>query len=179
MDTKLNGLAVDRLAAAVRERLGSDRADRVRRYPEYGVVEVITPSRPAGTVVVAAISDDAGSGAVVRYANHRAQDLGLRLRVTHVWHRRSAAVTDLLLTSVLFDCLEPHEAAAAERAILHDPDTGRALRALSHESRLLVVSSATEVTDSRLLGDTVASLIGRTACPLAIVLPPATASTAS
>jgi hypothetical protein len=66
----------------------------------------------------------------------------------------------------------PH-APTAERAILHDDDAGRALRDLSHECRLLVVSSATGTTGSRVLGETVVSLIGRIACPLAVVLPPA------
>ncbi|GIE29727.1 hypothetical protein Ait01nite_027720 [Actinoplanes italicus] len=179
MDRNLNSIAVDRLAAAVRARLRDDLADHVRGFPEHGVVEVTTPSPPRGAVVVAAVSGDAGSCAVVRYANHRALDLGVPLRVAHAWSGRSAMVTDLLLTSVLFECLGPHDAAAAERAILHDPDAGNALRALSHESRLLVVSSATGLTGSRLLGDTVVSLIGHTACPLAIVLPSAGTSTAS
>jgi hypothetical protein len=171
MDRTLDSSAVDRLAAAISAHLGDERAGQVRRYPEHGVVEVTTPSRPEGTVVVAAIAEDPGSTAVVRYASHRARDLGVRLRVAHAWHRRSATVTDLLLSSVLSDSLRPIDAAAAERAILHDDDAGRALRDLSHECRLLVVSAA---TGSRLLGDTVISLIGRVACPLAVVLPPAT-----
>jgi hypothetical protein len=172
MDRTLSSIAVDRLAAAVHARLGDDRAGHVHKYSEYGVVEVSTPASPDGTVVLAAVTGDAGACAVVRYANHRAGELGVPLRVAHAWSRRSAMVTDRLLTSTLFDCLNPDDAAAAERAILHDPDAGRALRALSRECRLLVVSSATETTGSRLLGDTVISLIGRTACPLAIMLPP-------
>jgi hypothetical protein len=177
MDKTLSGIAVDRLAAAVRARLGDDQADRVRGYPEHGVVEVSTPAAPQGIMVLAAVTEDAGACAVVRYANHRARELGLPLRVAHAWSQRSATVTDLLLTSTLFDCLNPDDAAAAERAILHDPDAGRALRALSRECHLLVVSSATSPAGSRILGDTATALIGRTACPLAIVLPPASIPT--
>lgn len=179
MDRTQNSAAVDRLAAAVRARLGDDQAGRVHRFPDHGVVEVSAPARPDGTVVLAAIAEDAGARTVVRYANHRAWELGVPLRVAHAWSRRSATVTDRLLTSALFDYLDPRDAAAAERAILHDHDAGRALRALSHDCRLLVVSSATETTGHRLLGDTVVSLIGRTACPLAIALPPDPVAVAS
>jgi hypothetical protein len=178
MNRTLSSIAVDRLAAAVRARLGDVPADRVHRFPEHGVVDVSTPATPDGAVVLAAVTEDAGACAVVRYANYRARELGVPLRVAHAWNRRSAMVTDLLLTSALFDCLNPHDAAAAERAILHDPDAGRALRALSRECRLLVVSSATTMTGSRLLGNTVISLIGRTDCPLAIALPADSMATA-
>jgi hypothetical protein len=179
MDMTLSSIATDRLASAVLARLGDSGPDQVRKHPEWGVVEVTEPlPRPDATMVVAAVTDDAAPCAVVRYAQHRAHTLGLRLRLAHVWSRRTPEVTDLLLASVLYNCLDPHDAAAAERAILHDPDTGRALQSLSRGARLLVLSAGTEMPRSGTLGDTVVSLIGHTCCPLAILLPPPTASPA-
>jgi hypothetical protein len=178
MDRTVSGIAVDRLAAAVLAQLDDGRPE-IHVDPQWGVVEVTTPSRPDGAVVAAAVTGAASSCAVVRYAHHRARSLGLPLRVAHTWDRRTPEATDVLLTSILYDCLSPSDAAAAEREILHDRDVGRALRALSNEARLLVVSSVTDAAGGRILGDTVVSLIGRTACPLAIVLPPHTGHQAS
>jgi hypothetical protein len=179
MDRTLSSIATDRLAAAVLARLGDDGPDHLRRYPEWGAVEVTTqPPGPDATAVVAAVTDDTAPCSVVGYAQHRAHTLGLRLRVTHVWSRRPPELTDVLLASVLYNCLNPRDAAAAERAILHDPDTGRALQSLSRGARLLVLSAGTQMPRSGILGDTVISLIGHTPCPLAIVLPPPIASPA-
>jgi hypothetical protein len=169
MDRTVSGITVGRLAAAVLAQFGDSRPE-LHVDPQWGVVEVTTPSHPDGVVVAAAVTGAPSSCAVVRYAHHRARGLGLPLRVAHTWSRRTPEMTDLLLTSILYDCLSPSDAAAAEREILHDRDVGRALRALSNEARLLVVSSVTDSAGGRILGDTVVSLIGHTACPLAIVL---------
>jgi nucleotide-binding universal stress UspA family protein len=135
MDRTVSGIAVDRLAAAVLAQLDDGRPE-IHVDPQWGVVEVTTPSRPDGAVVAAAVTGAASSCAVVRYAHHRARSLGLPLRVAHTWNRRTPEATDVLLTSILYDCLSPSDAAAAEREILHDRDVGRALRALSNEARL-------------------------------------------
>ena len=64
------------------------------------------------------------------------------------------------------------EAEAAEREILHDRDVVRALLALSGEVSLLVIAARSgPAADDEPLGDTGRALIGRTACPVA-VLPP-------
>ncbi|MCA2218982.1 universal stress protein [Jidongwangia harbinensis] len=137
---------------------------------------------PAGAIVAAAVDDDACPGRVVRYAAEQARRLGVPLRLVHVWTGRAMAVpgtgrelmsdADLLLSTVLYDHLDPEQAVAAEREILHDPDVGRALIALSAEAGLLVVAArGTPDVTGEPLGHTVRRLVGRTACPLAVLAP--------
>jgi hypothetical protein len=73
---------------------------------------------------------------------------------------------------VLYDHLTPAEAEATEREILHDRDVVHALIALSGEVSLVVIAARSgPATGDEQLGDTIRALIGRTACPVA-VLPP-------
>jgi hypothetical protein len=144
-----------------------------------------TAAARAGRVVVAAVDDDTCPGRVLRYAADQADRLGVPLRVVHVWTGRATALpgvrrvrhdqmsdADLLLSEVLYDHLTPERAEATEREILHDPDVGRALIALSVEAALIVVAArSSPAGDGEPLGETVRELVGRTACPLA-VLPP-------
>jgi len=144
-----------------------------------------TASRTAASVVVAAVDDDASAGRVLRHAAWQARRRRLPLRVVHVWTGRAVSATgalmschdqiadaDRLLSAVLYDHLTPVEAEAAEREILHDRDVVRALLALSGEVSLVVIAArGGPAADDELLGATVRALIGRTACPVA-VLPP-------
>jgi hypothetical protein len=125
-------------------------------------------------VVVAAIDDDANPGPIITYAVAQARRSGAPLRVVHVWtgplvspdDRMSHA--DCLLAGVLREhLLDP--ADPVEREILHDAEPAAALLALSQEAALLVVAASSDTLPVTVLGDTVRTLIGRTACPLAIV----------
>lgn len=138
-----------------------------------------------GAVVAAAVDDDAGPEPVIRYAAAQARRLGVPLRLVHVWTgtakiRDGVRVTrldrmsdaDLLLSTVLYDHLTTKQAEATEREILHDPDVVRALISLSAEAALIVVAArGTPTTTDGSLGGTVQGLVGRTACPLAVLAP--------
>jgi len=144
-----------------------------------------TAAGAAGSIVVAAVDDDANPGRILRYAAAQAGRLRVPLRVMHVWTGRATSTNgapmsrhdqisdaDRLLSAVLYDHLTPQEAAATEREILHDHDVVRALTALSGEASLIVTAARSGPTaDNEPLGDTVRALIGRTGCPVA-VLPP-------
>lgn len=144
-----------------------------------------TAARPAGSVIVAAIDNDARAGRILRYAATQARRLRVPLRVVHVWTGQALSATgtpmsrhdqiadaDRLLSAVLYDHLTSMEAGVAEREILHDRDVVRALIALSGEVALVVTASRSgPATGDEFLGDTVRELIGRTDCPVA-VLPP-------
>jgi nucleotide-binding universal stress UspA family protein len=81
---------------------------------------------------------------------------------------------DLLLSGVLYEHLTAADADATEREILHDRDVVRALIALSAEAALMVVNArGTTAVNGEPLGDTVRGLVGRTACPLAVLAPAA------
>ncbi|GIF17223.1 universal stress protein [Actinoplanes teichomyceticus] len=127
-----------------------------------------------GSFVVAAVDADDSAAAVLSYAAARARELGVCLRVAHAWSGdERLPEVDLLLSSLLYDCLPAAEAAGAERAILHD-DPVAALTAVSRDAALLVVSaSSSGASDKRPLGDTARALAGHTACPLAVVVPAA------
>ena len=140
---------------------------------------------PRRSVVAAAVDDDANPGRILRYAAAEARRLDVPLRVVHVWPGLGTSVrgarmsrhdrmcdADCLLSAVLYDHLTQDEADATEREILHDEDAVSALIALSAEASLVVVGARSEpATGAEPLGDTVRALLGRTACPLA-VLPP-------
>lgn len=177
MDTT-TGTAVAALAAAVRERLPHGTRWLVRPAPEHGVVDLVHGAGRPVEVVAAAITEDGHTHEVVRHAGLRAGAVGARLRVVHVWSgRRTGPVdglahTDLLLSLALYDALDPDVAAASEREVLHDRDPGRALRALSKEVGLLVLAAGSDrLTTQRPLGETAGALVGRTRCPLVLVLP--------
>ena len=139
-----------------------------------------------GVMVAAAIDDDHHPGPVLRYAAAQARRLGVPMRAVHVWTetlspaapclrlRRHDRMSDAdqLLADVLYESLPQPEADAAERQILHDPDPVRALAALSADAALLVVGVRGEGTREGLLGGTVRRLVGRTACPLAVLPEP-------
>ncbi|MFI7542525.1 universal stress protein [Actinoplanes sp. NPDC049599] len=186
MKTTLEEPAVDEIAAAIRQRFPDDPARTEAGEERPGAVLVHgNAAGSRGSVVVAAVDDDTCPGRVLRYAAAEARRRGVPLRVVHVWTGRPTAVpgvrrarldqmsdADLLLSEVLYDHLTPAQADATEREILHDPDPGRALVALSAEAALLVVAArSTPAGDGDPLGGTVRELLGRTACPLA-VLPP-------
>jgi hypothetical protein len=139
-----------------------------------------TGHAPAGGAVAAAVNDDASADEVVRYASAEARRLNVPLRVVHVWTSGETPATgarllrhdrmrdaDCLLATVLYEALPTAEADVAEREILHDPDPVRALTALSGGLSLLVVAAA--AARGRDLGGTTGGLLGRTACPLAVV----------
>lgn len=168
--------------------------------PERGEIRVVneTGGQAAGpvlvsgtapgsrrSVVAAAVDDDTNPGRILRYAAAEARRLDVPLRVVHVWTGFGTSVrgarmsrhdrmcdADCLLSAVLYDHLTQEEADATEREILHDEDAVNALIALSAEASLIVVGARSEpATGGEPLGDTVRALLGRTACPLA-VLPP-------
>jgi hypothetical protein len=141
-----------------------------------------TGRAPAGGAVAAAVNDDASADVVVKYASAEARRLDVPLRVVHVWTSGETPATgarllrhdrmcdaDCLLATVLYEALPTADADVAEREILHDPDPVRALTALSASLSLLVVSAA--AARGRDLGGTTGGLLGRTACPLAVVPP--------
>jgi nucleotide-binding universal stress UspA family protein len=144
-----------------------------------------TAPRSRRSIVAAAVDDDANPGRILRYAAAEARRLDVPLRVVHVWtgfgtSRPGARMSrhdrmcdaDCLLSAVLYDYLTQDEADATEREILHDEDAVSALIALSVEASLIVVGARSgPATGDEPLGDTVRALLGRTACPLA-VLPP-------
>ena len=139
-----------------------------------------------GRMVAAAVDDDHNPGPVLRYAAAEALRLGVPLRVVHVWTENAAPLpcglrrhrhdrmcdADQLLADVLYECLPTEDADAAERQILHDPDPVRALVALSAEAAELVVGVRGDGSREGLLGGTVRRLVGRTACPLAVLPEP-------
>jgi nucleotide-binding universal stress UspA family protein len=136
---------------------------------------------PERAPVVAAIDDDTNPGPVLRYAAAAAHRLGVPLRVVHVWTGRDTprgprtnrydrmGDADRLLSTVLYDHLTQDEAERAEREILHDRDAGHALVVLSSQSSLMVVAARTDRTGDGPFGETARALIGRTACPLAVL----------
>ena len=144
-----------------------------------------TAEETARGFVAAAVDDDTCPGGVIRYAAAQARRLGVSLRAVHVWTGRAktphgtrmpwsdqVSGADRLLSQVLYDHLPTARADATEREILHDADVARALVALSAEAALIVVAArSTPLTGGEPLGQTVRELVGRTACPLA-VLPP-------
>jgi nucleotide-binding universal stress UspA family protein len=185
---------VDEIAAAIRQwfsRAAIGATPEIRSIPADGelpgavLVAGTAASGRAGRVVVAAVDDDTCPGRVLRYAADQAARLGVPLRVVHVWTGRAMTVpgvrrvrrdqmsdADLLLSEVLYDHLPPAQAEATEREILHDPDVGRALIALSIEAALIVVAArSTPDGDGEPLGETVRELVGRTTCPLAVLHP--------
>jgi len=144
-----------------------------------------TAARTAGSVVVAAVDDDANPGRILPHAAAEARRLRVPLRVVHVWtgwatsalglrmnrHDRISDA-DRLLSAVLYDHLTAAEAEATEREILHDRDVVSALIALSEDASLIVIAARSgPAHHDEPLGDTVRALIGRTGCPVA-VLPP-------
>jgi nucleotide-binding universal stress UspA family protein len=143
-----------------------------------------TSSRQRRAVVAAAVDDDGNPGSIVQYAAAAAHRVDVSMRAVHVWTGSEAldgprmcwhdrmSDADRLLTAVLYDNLAAKEADATERQILHDQDPVSALIALSADVSLLVVAARRGATASdKVLGGTVRALVGRTACPLA-VLPP-------
>ncbi|HEY7272513.1 MAG TPA: universal stress protein [Actinoplanes sp.] len=163
---------------------------QVRRSPERSLSYADVAGGPlvvpgtghvaAGGAVAAAVNDDSSADVVVRYASAEAHRLNVPLRVVHVWTSGETPATgarmlrhdrmcdaDGLLATVLYEALPTAEADVAEREILHDPDPVRALTALSPSLSLLVVAGA--AARGRDLGGTPGGLLGRTACPLAVV----------
>ncbi|GAA0430738.1 hypothetical protein Aca07nite_39670 [Actinoplanes capillaceus] len=176
MDTTTAHTSVDELTAAIRTRLGPETHWRLHTHPDGNAVELIPDTPPPGDVVLAAITGDTRVGAVVSYARARAAELHAPLRLVHVWTGHcweidayrmgpeTPAQADLMLATAMREGLTPTETAATERQILHDDDAGAALRALADHAALLVVGAAAGP-----VGDTTGSLIGHTACPLALV----------
>ena len=150
-------------------------------------VVLVGGTAPApGQPVVAAVDDDACTSRVVRYAAEQARRLAVPLRVVHVWTGRDRATpcprtryhdeacdADRLLSAVLYDHLPREEADAAEREIRHDSETVPALTALSATASMVVVAACSRPLPAGEcpLGDTVRALVGRTACPLAVLAP--------
>jgi hypothetical protein len=145
---------------------------------------VISGGAPSGrgSVVAAAVDDDANSGPILRYAAAQARRLGVPLRVVHVWTGQCVpgwgarashdplCDADLLLSGALYDHLTPEQADATEREILHDADVVGALLRLSADASLLVTAARSNPDrEDETLGGTVRGLLGRTGCPLAVV----------
>ncbi|GAB1640338.1 universal stress protein [Krasilnikovia sp. MM14-A1259] len=139
---------------------------------------------PAGRAVVAAVDDDSCPGSVVAYAAAEARRRGSALRAVYAWAEAGAAVTggyrlsrhdrmsdaDRLLTSILYDHLPADAADLVERQIVHDPDPAHALLTLSQDTSLLVVASGSHCAGTgEALGHIPRALLGRTACPLAVL----------
>ncbi|GAB1691665.1 universal stress protein [Krasilnikovia sp. M28-CT-15] len=146
-------------------------------------VLVYGPEPPsAGRAVVAAVDDDSCPGCVIAYADAEARRLGVPLRAVYAWTEAGSAVTggyrlsrhdrmsdaDRLLTSILYDHLPADAADAVERQILHDTDPAHALVSLSQEASLLVVAAGSHHA-GEVLGHIPRALLGRTACPLAVL----------
>ncbi len=188
------------LAAAIMRELGrrppgpdgaagaAENAVRVTRttWPDANDREVhpVVVSGPArsrdGLFGAAAVDDDPQAGRILRCAAGRARELGVPLRVVHVWTDRGEAAerppwcrADHMVTCALYDHLPQEEAGAAEREILHDLAAGPALAALSTSAAVMVVAARGGPSPGgEPLGGTVRSLLGRTACPLAILPAP-------
>lgn len=177
---------VDEVAAAIRRRIADRSPDvTVTRAPAPAatVPVVVDGSAPARrpTVVAAAVDDDGNPERILTFAAAKARELGVPLRVVHVWtgdgspggvrmcrHDRISDA-DRLLTTILYDHLPPEEAAEAEREIVHDADPVHALAQVSAQAALLVVAARSDPAGGGPLGDTVRELVGRTACPLAVL----------
>lgn len=180
----------EELAAAIVREL-TDRTPRpaVHTGPRGGAVMIGAGERATGgAVVLAAVDDDSNPGHILDYAAGEAGRLAVPLRVVHVWTgnaTRPAGVrlsrhdrisdADRLLSAIFYDYLPVEQAQATERQILHDYDPVRALITLSGSAALVVVAAQSGTTTGEgPLGETVRALLGRTACPLA-VLPAAAA----
>jgi hypothetical protein len=179
---------LDEIATAIVRQLHGQPAVGVVVSPNGDVPAAVLVSGTAaarGAVVAAAVDDDTGQGPVIRYAAAQARRLGVPLRVVHVWTERAAtrhgvrmtrhermSDADLLLSEVLHQYLTAEEAEASEREVLHDLDVVDALLALSAEVALMVVAArSTATTIGEPLGSIVRGLVGRTACPLAVLAP--------
>ena len=144
-------------------------------------VLVVRGNRANDGPVVVGIDGSRASAAVLAFAAAAADCLGVPLRVVHVWTGRDTprgprtnrydrmGDADRLLSTVLYDHLTQDEAERAEREILHDRDAGHALVVLSSQSSLMVVAARTDRTGDGPFGETTRALIGRTACPLAVL----------
>jgi nucleotide-binding universal stress UspA family protein len=165
-----------------RRDVGNLLATRTASRGPSAVVVGGSPQRRASAVVAAAVDDDGNPGQIIRFAAAEARRLSLPLRVVHVWtgggtsagvrlcRRDRVSDADLLLSAVLYDHLPADAADAAEREILHDSDPVPALVTLSSHAALLVVAArSTSGVGAAPLGGTVRELIGRTACPLAVL----------
>ena len=183
-DSLRSVVAADEVAAAVRRELQrrSPMPVAVRVRGAAVVVAGLSPVRPEA-VVAAAVEDDGNPGRVVLYAVTQAHRHSVPLRVIHVWtggippcpgvrmcrHDRMSDA-DRLLSAILYDHLPAESADAAEREILHDRDPVRALTELSTTTGLLVIGARSSyAVAGEVLGDTARALIGRTACPLALL----------
>ncbi|BFU44512.1 universal stress protein [Krasilnikovia sp. MM14-A1004] len=146
-------------------------------------VLVYGPAPPtAGRAVVAAVDDDTCPGCVIAYAAAEAHRQGVPLRAVYAWTETGATVAggyrltrhdrisdaDRLLASILYDHLPADAADEVERQILHDTDPAHALVSLSREASLLVVAAGSHHA-GEVLGHIPRALLGRTACPLAVV----------
>jgi nucleotide-binding universal stress UspA family protein len=184
MSTTASHTSVGSLVTAIRAVLPADTPWRLRLTPDQAGVELSCGRPPPGTVVAAAITDDGSSAAAVAYAQTHASEMAVPLRLVHVWtgasreadgvrmHADRPPHADLLIASAAYDTLDTAEADRVEREILHDADPAAALRAFSSEALLLVVGAVSgPVTVDHALGSTTRALIGRTACPLVVVLP--------
>jgi hypothetical protein len=176
-------VGVDGLIAALLREVDHRTPDAVHPCLRGGAVVVGVPSLGiAGAAVAAAVDEDGNTSRIISYAAAAAHRLRAPLRVVHVWTGGTAiggvsmaqhdrmSDADRLLSTIVYDHLPAEEAAATERAILHDNDPGRALVGLSAGTSLMVIAarSGPSTTGDR-LGATVRALIGRTACPLAVL----------
>ncbi len=114
------------------------------------------------------------------YGARQAARLGATLRAVHVWTESSAMVSRRRLDRhdritdadrLLADVLDEHlPGARYERQVLHDRDPARALAELSRTGSLLIVGARSRApARDDVLGTTTAALLGRTACPLAVL----------
>ncbi|RZU54608.1 universal stress protein family protein [Krasilnikovia cinnamomea] len=146
-------------------------------------VLVYGPDSPgAGRAVVAAVDDDSCPGCVIAYAAAEARRQEVPLRAVYAWTEAEADLAegyrlsrhdrisdaDRLLTSILYDHLPADAADEVERQILHDTDPAHALVSLSQEASLLVVAAGSHHAGEA-LGHIPRALLGRTACPLAVL----------
>jgi hypothetical protein len=176
-------VGVDGLIAALLREVDHRTPDAVHPCLRGGAVVVGVPTRGiGGAAVAAAVDEDGNTGRIITYAADAAHRLHAPLRVVHVWTGRTATSgvlmaqhdsmsdADRLLSTIVYDHLPAEEVAATERAILHDDDPGRALVGLSARTSLMVIAARSGPGTTRdPLGATVRALLGRTACPLAVL----------
>jgi nucleotide-binding universal stress UspA family protein len=141
---------------------------------------LVVGGRSAVGPVLVALDDDVHAGDLLSYAAAEATRIGTTLRAVHVWtesaarpHHRRVQVHDSITEAdhLLADLLYAHlPDGHADRQVLHDSDPARALVELSRSASLLVAGTRSRVSSGdKALGATTIALLGRTACPLAVL----------
>ena len=136
------------------------------------------PTKAAGPVVVA-VDDDGNAGALLRRGRELADQLGVPLRVIHIWsdgrppycshHRRCHRDIGeaIRLVNGLVDEHLSEAGTTVERDVAHDSDPVSALADVSAGASALVMGASSEQDAST--GGTADAVLVRVRCPVAVV----------